>query len=80
MVSHPQVQAFLEQEVVTACEGKIKKYEIPSRLLLLETPLSIENEMLTPKLSIKRHIVMKHYGPAVEKLYSDKSGSKVHMA
>ena len=34
-------------------------------------PFSAENEMLTPKMSVKRHVVTKVYGQAIDKIYAD---------
>lgn len=31
----------------------------------------MENEQLTPKMSVKRHVVTKVYNQAIEKIYAD---------
>ena len=50
LVQHQQVQKALEGS---------KKYEIPRKWILLEEGFTAERGMMTPKMSIKRHIVMK---------------------
>jgi len=46
------------------------KYEQARKISLLENPLTIENGELTPKQSIKRHIVIDNYKETIEQLYS----------
>jgi long-chain acyl-CoA synthetase len=67
--AHPEVQAFMRQTIVLACKDKVKKYEMPQEWLLLTEAFTVENEMLTPKMSIKRHAVVKAYLPAITTLY-----------
>jgi len=67
--AHPEVQAFMRQTIVLACKDKVKKYEMPQEWLLLTEAFTVENEMLTPKMSIKRHAVIKAYLPALTALY-----------
>jgi hypothetical protein len=45
-------------QVQKALEGS-KKYEVPRKWELLEEGFTAERGMMTPKMSIKRHIVMK---------------------
>lgn len=46
------------------------KYEQARKICLLDSPLTIENGELTPKQSIKRHVVIDNYKEDIEKLYS----------
>ena len=69
--NNPAVQAFMRQNIVLACKDRVKKYEMPQEWLLLTEPFTVENEMLTPKMSIKRHAVVKMYAPAIEQVYAD---------
>jgi long-chain acyl-CoA synthetase len=80
VAASPKVAAYIQAEVVGACKDKLKKFEIPEKFLLIKHPFTIENDMLTQKLSIKRHIVFKHYSSAIDAVYSDKSGKLVHVA
>ena len=42
---------------------KIKKF------IIIDSPFTIENEMLTPTMKIRRHQVKKVFGDQLEKLY-----------
>ena len=42
-------------------------------MLLVGTPFSVEENLLTPKLSIKRHNVLKKYKEEIGQLYSGDS-------
>jgi len=59
----------MRRTIVLACKDKVKKYEMPQEWLLLTEAFTVENEMLTPKMSIKRHAVVKAYQPALTALY-----------
>ncbi len=48
---------------------KCKKFEIPHKFYLLEESFTIENGLLTQKLSIKRHKVYERYKKEIKNLY-----------
>lgn len=81
---HPEVQAFLKQEIVLSLKDRVKKYEMPQAWLLLTEPFTVENELLTPKMSIKRHAVVAKYHAEIEAIYAEavkgKAGAKVGVA
>ncbi|KAG5188508.1 long chain acyl-CoA synthetase [Tribonema minus] len=64
------VQHLIQGEIQQALEGS-KKYEIPRRWELLEEGFTQERGMLTPKMSVKRHVVVKHYHELIHHLYND---------
>lgn len=68
---HERVYNMLEAEIVTAAKDKVKKYELPTKFILVKQPFTVDNELLTQKLSIKRHAVLKQYHDAVEAIYKD---------
>ena len=39
------------------------------RFILVADPFTIENEMMTPSMKIRRHIIKDRYGDALEALY-----------
>ena len=47
----------------------LAKYERVRKFSLLSKPFSIEEGELTPKLSVKRHIVEKNYSELIEQMY-----------
>lgn len=81
---HPEVQAFLKQEIVLSLKDRVKKYEMPQAWLLLTEPFTVENELLTPKMSIKRHAVVAKYHAEIAAIYEEaakgKAGTKEGIA
>ena len=80
----PEVQAFLKQEIVLSLKDRVKKYEMPQAWLLLTEPFTVENELLTPKMSIKRHAVVAKYHAEIAAIYGEaakgKAGTKEGIA
>lgn len=73
---HPDVQAFLKQEIVLSLKDRVKKYEMPREWLLLTEPFTVENELLTPKMSIKRHAVVAAYKAEIDAIYAEAAQGK----
>lgn len=48
----------------------MKKYETPQKWAFV-APFTAANNMLTPKMSIRRHKVMTHYADVIGSLYGD---------
>eukprot|EP00752_Nemacystus_decipiens_P013170 g11659.t1 len=42
------------------------------RVQIAGAPFSVENGMLTPSMKIRRHVIRREYGPALEALYGEK--------
>ncbi|HXB42992.1 MAG TPA: long-chain fatty acid--CoA ligase [Puia sp.] len=68
MIHHPQVVAFFRQLVENYNQNfnhveQIKKFE------LLPQEWSIETGEMTPKLSLKRKVIMEKYKDAIERIY-----------
>ena len=51
------------------CGAGFKGYERPRKFGLLAEEFSVENGMLTPKMSLKRRIVLESYQDRVDALY-----------
>jgi long-chain acyl-CoA synthetase len=69
MIHHPQVIAFFRELVETYNQyfnhvEQIKKFE------LLPQEWSIETGEMTPKLSLKRKVIMEKYKDAIERIYA----------
>ena len=69
LVVDPSIRAIVQQAVNSANEAvsnseAIKKFEI------LATDWTVDNGYLTPKMSIKRHVVSKDFADNIERLYS----------
>ncbi len=59
----------LYREQIAQFTRDIKGYERPQRFLLISEDFTTANDMLTPKMSLKRRNVLGRYGEAVEELY-----------
>lgn len=60
-------------EINAACQV-MKSYERPKKFLLIKEAFSPENQMLTPKMSLRRNAIMKRYGNDIEDMYLHKIG------
>mmetsp|Transcript_5576 Transcript_5576/g.7861 ORF Transcript_5576/g.7861 Transcript_5576/m.7861 type:complete len:574 (+) Transcript_5576:455-2176(+) len=70
LASNTAVLHLIEGEIQRCLEGS-KKFEIPRKWELLEEGFTKERGMLTPKLSVKRHIVIKEYTDLIHHMYAD---------
>ena len=69
IIHHPQVTAFFKQIVETANQNfnhveQVKKFE------LLPREWSVDSGEMTPKLSLKRKVIMEKYKDVIERIYS----------
>ncbi len=68
LLEDPEVRKLMEGQV--AEHGRaFKGYEHPRKFRLIAEEFSTENDMLTPKMSLKRRNVMKVYGDLIATLY-----------
>lgn len=68
LLEDAQVRDLMQSQL--AEYGKsFKGYEHPRKFKLIAEEFSTENDMLTPKLSLKRRNVMKVYGDLIESMY-----------
>ena len=66
----PALHATMKAEV-DRVGHTFKGYEKPRKFLLITEDFSTENDMLTPKMSVKRRVVMERYGEALMALYDE---------
>ena len=69
LLTNDRVQAFFREEV-DKHSADFKQFEKIKKLKLVAEDFTLENGMLTPKLSLKRRVVMAKYGADLEKLYT----------
>ena len=50
-------------------KARDKVIEKVRRFILADEPFSVENEMLTPSMKIRRHVIRKAYGERLDALY-----------
>lgn len=71
LATDPQVAELIDHAIAEHCIG-LKKYEIPQKWAIVD-PFTAANDMLTPKLSIRRHKVFQAYVDVIDALYDEKS-------
>lgn len=57
--------------VNTGVTSKLSGFQIPKNIYLETEPWTVENDMLTPSMKIKRHAMGKVYESVIETLYSE---------
>mmetsp|Transcript_8135 Transcript_8135/g.17463 ORF Transcript_8135/g.17463 Transcript_8135/m.17463 type:complete len:684 (-) Transcript_8135:57-2108(-) len=69
LVNNPEVRGLMDEEI-RVNTYKLKKYEVP-QMWAFVAPFTVANNMLTPKMSIRRKIVIKHYDDIISEMYGD---------
>lgn len=78
LAAEPAVMTLLSTEIEAAI-NVLKSYERPQRFEVIQEAFSQENQMLTPKMSIRRANVLKAYGDRVEAMYAGTGGFKLKV-
>ena len=76
LCSNAEVLKLIAQEIVKY-SAELKSYELVKRFALLEEPFSPENNLLTQKMSLKRHNVSKVYADTIANLFQGQIGLEV---
>jgi long-chain acyl-CoA synthetase len=76
MTKNEQVITKFDQIVKNACKD-FGKWEQVKRFALLDKPWSIDGGELTPKLSLKRKVILEKNKELIEKIYADAENYKV---
>lgn len=71
--SNEKVNKLIDREIKLTC-SKLKKFEIPQEFAFV-APFTAANEMLTPKMSIRRHKVIETYADVINHLYSNEQNT-----
>lgn len=66
---HPQIVKVIKNDI-DRLQKDFAKYERVRKFRLLSQPFSIESGELTPKLSIKRHVVERNYSVLINEMYN----------
>lgn len=69
LANDDRVKALIDGEIDANCRD-LKKFEIPTKWSLV-APFTAANNMLTPKMSIRRHKVIETYQDVIAHLYGD---------
>ena len=70
LVHDTRVRALV-QEAVNSANEAVSNSEAIKKFAILPVDLTIENGYLTPKMSIKRHLVNQDFAADIEALYAD---------
>lgn len=69
LVNNEKVRALVKSDIEAKC-SKLKKFEIPQDFAFV-APFTAANNMLTPKMSIRRHMVIREYKDVIASMYGD---------
>ncbi len=69
LIKNERVQNLIQQEL-DRLQKPFSNYEKIRKFVLLSEEFTIENDMLTPTMKVKRRVVEERYGPLIEALYS----------
>ena len=69
LANDSRVKELMDTEIHDSCY-KLKKFEIPTKWAFV-APFTAANNMLTPKMSIRRHKVVEVYQDLISHLYDD---------
>ena len=66
---HPDVIRFVEQQVETACNAHVARYQTIKKIQLLSSVFSVDGGELTPTLKVKRDVVNEKYAKEIDAFY-----------
>jgi long-chain acyl-CoA synthetase len=76
LLADPRVRSLFQREILR-CSAGFRGYESIRDFALISTDFTTDNEMLTPKLSLKRRKVLEAYGTLIADLYAKhKAGAR----
>lgn len=67
LANDERVRTLIDTEIARNCQ-KLKKFEVPTKWAFV-APFTLANNMLTPKMSIRRHKVVEAYEDVISNLY-----------
>ena len=69
VIHDDRVRSLIDEEIKSKC-AHLKKFEVPQAWAFVPA-FTAANQMLTPKMSIRRHKVIHTYGDIIQHLYGD---------
>ncbi|CAG8699085.1 1512_t:CDS:2, partial [Acaulospora colombiana] len=64
-------RAFLEEMNKVGKHAKLNGFELVKAIHLTHIPFSIDNDLLTPTLKVKRHAAKEYFREEIDKLYTE---------
>ncbi len=52
-------------------EKNLMGFELPKKIYLVKEPFSIENQIMTPTMKLRRHFAKKFFEEQINKLYEE---------
>lgn len=77
LLQHPKVLAEFERIVAAANEGQDHWLQV-KRFFLVPEAMTVDNGLLTPKMSVKRSDVSRHFASQIESLYGTELKEATH--
>lgn len=71
-----RVHRLVMEDIENKCSN-IKKFERPTDFSFV-APFTAANNMLTPKMSIRRHMVIREYNDVIASMYNDGGDKDKH--
>ena len=71
MTNPEMIDAVLKDVVRLANENKFNSLEKPKQIKLLKDPFTIESDILTPTMKLKRNIAKKMYQEDIDRMYAE---------
>ncbi|PKL75290.1 MAG: long-chain fatty acid--CoA ligase, partial [Candidatus Melainabacteria bacterium HGW-Melainabacteria-1] len=72
-----KVQHFMRAEIDRVSSGHLARFEEIKQFHLLPNEFTIENNEITPKLSLRRKIIAQRYADQIEQMYAPEHSAKV---
>ena len=73
LVNDERVRSLIRGDIDEQCK-RLKKFEIPREFAFV-APFTAANNMLTPKMSIRRHMVIRAYNDVIGNMYGHDSAA-----
>lgn len=70
MCRQEKLQTFMREEIDRLSNGQLARYEQLKKFVLLPHEFTIENNEITPKLSLKRKVIYQRYATEIESMYA----------
>jgi len=71
MMKNKDVTDMIEKEIVDFLKKKYGGYEIPKKIFFLANDFTLENDMITQTMKLKRRVVIKRYQDLIDSAYYD---------
>ncbi len=70
LLASEEFKTMLTEEIKSHLKKNFGRYEIPEKYLFIGEDFTVENNMLTQTMKLKRRVVIDRYANEIEKLYS----------